>query len=450
MLLQFTAVATLGSLVLVLWDANRSGDRHLAFVILAIWLRYALSAFPDITSQPIAGGMSINALATFLVSCIGALVVAPRSFLIRSLVPLYLVFAVVVVSGLINASANGMIVGCLRLSYLLVLQLALFNAAMRLGMDRVIRSLLLVFCLPLTIQWASIVLGVEKLHDVTLESWQDIELIGHNYVGTYEHESTMSIMLVTFLVVLMLWRNRSILYWICLALALAGLHYSNYRTVTLAGVPVIAAIVSFGFFGLFHARSRLPAFVVLAALAFPLAVWSFADGRLMERFSDIGAVSELDLTQDPYQLTAPERDMLTGRYYIWVEYMAAWRDGNIVRKVIGFGPESWKGTFVMYAHNLYISTLYETGLVGFAVLLFYLASLIYVACSVADVALRLKLLAGYAAFAIMSFATMPMWKIEGLVLLAILNGSAMFFSAFGVRRTACGSQAHAPVRARAA
>lgn len=435
MLFALAAAAAPASLVLVLRDLNRANDRHLAFLVLAIWSRYVVAAFPEYTSLPVVAGLSVSAIATFLIAGLGALLVVPRTFLLRPLVPFYFLVTAIAVSGIANQAFSGIVVGCLRLTYLLVLQLALYNAAMRVGMDRVVRSLLIVFCFPLSMQWASIVLGIEKLEGVTLQSWQDLEVIGHNYVGSYDHESMMSIVLVTFLFVLLLWRTRSPVFWGCVALGVAGLHFSNYRTVTLAGIPVILAILLTRYFAMFDVRSRILAVSLLVSLALPVTLAVLVDGRLAERFEDVGAISELDLTRDTYQLSDPDRDLLTGRYYIWVQYVAAWRGGSLKEKFIGFGPESWKGVFVMYAHNLYISTLYELGAFGLFIVSIYLLLLLLSCFRIKNIELKLKLLAGYAAFFIMSFATMPMWKIEGLILLAILNGATLYFVMFGRRQS---------------
>ncbi len=436
MLFALAAIAAPASLALVLWDINRANDRHLAFLVLTIWSRYVIAAFPQYTSLPVAAGLSVSAIMTFLIAGLGVLLVAPRTFLLRSLIPLYLLMGMIAISGIANQTFSGIVVGCLRLTYLLVLQLALYNAAMRVGVDRVVRSLLIVFCFPLSMQWASIVLGIEKLSGVTLPSWQDLDVIGHNYVGSYDHESMMSIMLVTFLFVLLFWRTRSPVFWGCVALGVAGLHFSNYRTVTLAGGPVILAILFTRYFAMFNVRSRFVAVALLVSIVLPVMLAVLVDGRLAERFEDVGAISELDLMRDTYQLSEPDRDLLTGRYYIWVEYVSAWRHGSLKQGFIGFGPESWKGTFVMYAHNLYISTLYELGAIGLVILFIYLLHLIYLCFRINDRVARLKLLAGYAGFLIMSFATMPMWKIEGLIFLAVLNGSALSLATLSRRQPA--------------
>ena len=66
--------------------------------------------------------------------------------------------------------------------------------------------------------------------------------------------------------------------------------------------------------------------------------------------------------------------MFSGRAYLWSQYIEAYLDGSIINILVGFGPEAWVGRFSLYAHNTFVSYLYELGLFGVAAFLWLLIS----------------------------------------------------------------------------
>src|SRR5687767_7564127 len=87
-----------GTLILtaILLVALRRGDSLSArFVIFACWFRLMLSAFHEWTFDPIAMGLSLNALGSIGIFGLGLLLLEKRLLLIKALIPLYLlIFAI--------------------------------------------------------------------------------------------------------------------------------------------------------------------------------------------------------------------------------------------------------------------------------------------------------------------------------------------------------------------
>jgi exopolysaccharide production protein ExoQ len=85
-----------------------------------------------------------------------------------------------------------------------------------------------------------------------------------------------------------------------------------------------------------------------------------------------------------YLLKKTELGTLNGRFQIWDITLQAWRE-NVL---FGYGPEVWgferRAQFGMFhvgqAHNQFVQSLGEAGLVGLGLALVYLLTLFYVAC----------------------------------------------------------------------
>jgi O-antigen ligase len=77
------------------------------------------------------------------------------------------------------------------------------------------------------------------------------------------------------------------------------------------------------------------------------------------------------------------------------------------------------GRFTTYAHNTFISYLYEFGLFGLAALLWILISNFLTAVRVRDNG-RLILISWHIGFIVLNSATMGIWTLEGAILYALL------------------------------
>ena len=179
----------LALLPLTLAALLRYKDAPTRFLVLALWLRYLLSAFHQFTYPPIAGGLSLNAMASITLTAIGFLVIERRLLLLKAFGGVYLVIVATVVSAIINDPAE--VVGSLtKWGYFIVLTAAAFEALGRHGSGAVFRTLIVAFLPPLALQALSVVVGLGKF------STSDNSIC---YIGGYNHEAAFSIIVLTFL-----------------------------------------------------------------------------------------------------------------------------------------------------------------------------------------------------------------------------------------------------------
>ena len=92
--------------------------------------------------------------------------------------------------------------------------------------------------------------------------------------------------------------------------------------------------------------------------------------------------------------------------------------GSLLNLAFGFGPDSWENVFTQYAHNTFVSSLYEIGAVGLAsIIVLFVSNFTFAFGSVPEH--RLPVVSAHLGFLILNMATMPLWLIEGNILLAL-------------------------------
>ena len=106
---------------------------------------------------------------------------------------------------------------------------------------------------------------------------------------------------------------------------------------------------------------------------------------------------------------------------MWSQYIAAYLEGDIRNAVVGFGPESWVGRFTTYAHNTFISYLYELGALGVAALTWVFISSLYAALR-ATRANTFPVVACHIGFIMLNLSTMALWTLEGAMLYGLVLG----------------------------
>lgn len=387
------------------------------FVILAIWLRYIMSAFHEISFSPVIAGLSLNALGSIAIAGIGLLLVTPRHFLLKPLLPVY---ALILLS-LISAAANDGLFTALNAAvkhiYFMVLMIAVYRALLENGGARFFTPLLWAFAPLLVFQLLSIGLGAVKASEFDGSS---------SYIGGYNHEATFSIAMATFFVVACFAVTLQRLVQAVLSAALlAGIVLANYRTTMLAILPLAAIqLVSSTMFS-FVREQRVMLAVVLSLMT--LAVVAVLAGVSAERFNDL-----VVFFGDPGQYIKPqaefsfdERRLLSGRVYIWSGYIYAWLDGSTLNHLIGFGPDSWEEIFKVYPHNTVVAYLYELGWAGVFLLLLFWGTMMKLAVQ-APAEDRATLIFAHLSFLFMNLSTMALWQIEGVIFYAIICGFSLF------------------------
>ncbi|ANB22848.1 hypothetical protein A6K25_17190 [Alteromonas stellipolaris] len=402
------------SLIMVYRTITGNCNKYLAFAICAIWLRYFLSAFHTITYPPLVAGFSINALGSIGVAGLGLLLIPTAVFTLKKLFPFYVFFIAITVSGFVNMQIPGTINVLVKWCYFLVLAGALFLSIRSQGQNETFKKLLVAFFMPVLLQVLSIVLGHAKATEADGST---------SYVGGYNHEAAFSMIIVSFVFVVGLTERNAIRFRTSLfTLSIFLLVLVNYRTAILTILPIAAVF----YFTLVEQRLRpsQKAPVLTIVTMFIVTAFMVLSFTMRERFADVGLlVSNLDIIfKAPIYFSESEKDIMSARVFIWSQYIDAFANANLLNQLVGFGPDSWKGVFAKYAHNTYVSNLYEYGILGFTAFIFMCAYCLLQALKIANKGLSKIVAFSIVGFLIMNMATMPLWNIEGLVFFAILIG----------------------------
>ncbi|NOJ47559.1 O-antigen ligase family protein [Bradyrhizobium archetypum] len=400
------------TLLLVLIQVWQLRDSFATFLLLAMWFRYSIALFHEYTYTPIVAGLSLVALTSIAVVAVGLLLVGSRRLLLRRLVPFYGIVVVIFISALLNQTWLGAINATLKWFYLIVFALAAYLAMLRCGRERILRSLAVVFTGPIMLQWLSVPWGLKTTNEDGSTS----------FLGGYQHQQSLSIILLTFLYVTCFSREMSgTASYVRLAISVAAIALANYRTALLAAVLPAGSLAFSTLLRNIVPKQRGLLLMVLAIVA----VFVFAGVAVLvqERFADIGTMIDKNtsLLQPPERFSREETRMFSGRAYLWSQYIEAYLDGSIINILVGFGPEGWVGRFSLYAHNTFVSYLYELGLLGLAAFLWILISNFLMALH-ANRDDKPTLISCHVGFFVLNLATMPFWTLEGAILYALLLG----------------------------
>ena len=408
-LLPVTAVL----LVALVIAARRAGSVAGAFVVVALWMRYTAGAYHLYMFQPIAGGLSGNALLSIGVTGFGLLfVVRPANLALKWLLPVYALVGLALFSAALNGDAAGGINVAVKYAYMIVIMLAVFQA-LRSDPDARFLSWAMVSFLPLLVfQALSLALNLPK-------GSEDGD--GLVWIGGYNHEAAFSVAMMTGFLVGCFARSAPRAVRIAFLLAtLVGILLAGYRTTILAFAPLALAAFLSGLTLSVRRDQRAP-MAVTAVVAGVLLV-SVAALSYSASFADLAAflADPAGLIKPPRDFDLLERQVMSGRPLIWSSYIYAWAAGTPLQHLFGLGPESWEGVFKVYPHNTLIATLYELGWFGVAAMIALWTVMVAAAASARGE--RFKLLAAHFAFFLLNMATMPFWQVEGLALYGLHCG----------------------------
>jgi hypothetical protein len=378
-------------------------------LLIVVWLRYVMQAFHEVTYLSV-GGISINAIASLAVCCVGAIILAGRLGEVRRFPLILSLILGVIVSGLMNGLLVEAVETALKWGYFLVVMLATLDCLRRDGDARILGLLLWAFAPPLVYQALSIGLGVSKAteHDGSI-----------SYIGGYNHEAAFSIVLVTCLAVASLApRLNFAMRMVLLTVCLAGVIAANYRTSLIAVAPIALGYFAFGIARGARAGQRFA--VSIIGLVVVAGGVMAANLVLSERMADLQAVTEDPLIRPPEEFTVVEQKLLSGRLYIWNKYYDEYAAGSDAQLLLGFGPDAWVETFGVYAHNTLVSYLYEFGMAGAALVVMIWVAMATRALAIEDWSLRWQVFCAHLGFVLLNMATMPFWMVEGLILYGVL------------------------------
>jgi hypothetical protein len=238
------------------------------------------------------------------------------------------------------------------------------------------------------------------------------------YIGGYFIDSSFWKILFGLICVSALLRTRyDVVPMVAAVLGVLGIFLTNHRTALMGTLPV------FGMMGIsMLGHLKAPALRVVVFLAIgvgALAAMPFAFDAVSERYRAIGEFA-LNLDKafaDPMTLSESERRLGSGRIGDWSTLLDAWREGDVVTHLLGFGPE----TAPVQPHNEYIGFLFQFGVIGLVLFIVILAWQLVLTFQVQDRILGLRLLACTIGFIVVCFTTNQVWAIEGLLTLAIIN-----------------------------
>lgn len=412
-------VVGLISLIMVYRTIKGNCNKYLAFAICAIWLRFFLSAFHTITYPSLVAGFSINALGSIGVAGLGLLLIPTAVFTLRKLFPYYLFFAAITASGIVNFEIPGTINVLVKWCYFLVLSGALFLSIRMQGHAETFKKLAVAFVMPVTLQVLSLLLGEVKATEADGSA---------SYIGGYNHEAAFSMIIASFVFVIGLTERGSIRFRSTLfTLAVVLLMLVNYRTAMLAVLPIVAVF----YYNLIEQRIMPSQKVSVMTLVTMVIILSFmaVSISMRERFADVGTlISNLDLVlKAPIYFSEAEKDIMSSRVYIWSSYIDAFLKAELLNQVFGFGSGAWSDVFTLYAHNTFVSYLYEYGVLGLSLFMLLCFAVVFQTLTVIDSGLRKLLLLSFFGFLMMNMATMPLWNIEGLIFFSLI-GALVFAS----------------------
>lgn len=407
-------VSAVPSLMVLLKELrHRGASTVLWFVALAFYLRFLAAALHEYTYAPLLGPLSLNAMLSVAMLAVGIIVIDRRLLLLKTLWPVYLILSLALGSALLNGALAVGTETITKWLLLLVLMVALVQALLERPLAEVLEVLMRAFALPVILLLASLALGHAKANEI------DGSI---SYIGGYSHEAAFSIILATLLGLTLLryWQEREYVDGACKTLPLllfVLLLLVNYRTTVLAMLLPVGLYL----FDRFVVRASLPkqlALCLVAGLAVVILPLDLA--AQLARFQDLPAVfaGYEELVQRPEYYTDWQRQYLSSRAYLWSQYITAWSDASAVHQLAGLGPDTWKGRFVTYAHNTFVSFLYEMGVLGVIGLAVFFAALLLAARRT----LMLLFLAW--GFVILNLGTLPLWQVEGIFFASVIAAVA--------------------------
>lgn len=402
------------TLFILVKNLTNCQSKYIIFVCLVVWLRFFLSAFHEFTYIPIIAGLSINAISSILAVFFGLLVLPTRVFLLRKYIPFYCFISIVLISGVFNSEFKGLVNVTVKWAYFLVLTSAIILGMKQIGVNEALKRIALAFSMPVMLLFLSILLGEAKATENDGST---------SYVGGYNHEAAFSMIIVGFILSISFIKSNqikfhSLLFWTSVVM----LFLVNYRTAIIAVLPVIIIFILTAIDKKIESKMRIP--VLFISTVFISVVGIFFSSSFSERFADISVflTSWDSLIKAPAYFTEFEKDIFSARVYLWSQYLTEVFNADTFHRLIGFGPESWSGIFDNYAHNIYVSYMYEYGFLGLIFFLISNAYLFILSFSIRDDELKYKLSFSLFGFLLMNLATMPIWSIEGLIMYALIIG----------------------------
>ncbi len=390
------------------------------FLFLALSARYLVTFFHDYTTRSLVGGQSLNSFVTLGITAAALFITRKDLLRYRAFLPVFAMIAALLLSGIWNMEIVGTVNALIRQLLFLSMMVLVATAIDSEPNDgSVSKAMLAAFIIPLAYQLISIVLRLSKASE------GDGSV---SYIGGYVHEGVFSVLLLTAMVIISLsaglsWRRRSVY----LALIFTALVFANYRTSVLAGLPILGMHLVFG--SATQVRADMANYVRSGAFLIAVCLGMFLVALLSQRMADLGTVFSAGggLIKPPSEFAADDRGLLSGRILIWSDYIYTTLRSDMSHLVFGFGPDSWQKSFSLYAHNVFVSYVYEIGIFGVIVYVYMLLHFLWLALT-ARKDKRWQLLGAHLAYGLLCMGTMPTFTIEGVLLYAVICGYTVYYN----------------------
>ncbi|MGX9416059.1 O-antigen ligase family protein [Vibrio sp. WJH972] len=416
------AVIILSIIISLYYAARLKLDDSVYFLIYALGGRYALSFVHEFSFSPALAGQSLNSLFSISVVLLGLM------FFIRFYVNLKYINSVGVLilvaftSSFINSTLGEFLQEFTKWGYFFSLTLSIYLLMKKHSGEVILKVIAPIFIGVVISQLLSIVLNTPKMTEQILSDSNSA-----SYIGGYGHESAFSFILLTVGVLILqaskYW-NKSSTAFFCLTVLFILIVFANYRTSLMAYLVLFIMYIIY-----FIGRKQVPVKIISYSIAILVGflVTTLFLNEITSRFSDIGDLfTKLDfkLILDPSTFTVEEKRLLSSRLYIWNLYYFEYKSFPLINLIFGSGPGSWKQYFDLYAHNSFVAYLFDMGIVGvLCLIVFYLQ--IYFTLFFRKLC-NAHMQGAFFSFIVLNLATMPLWNIEGLILLAFIVGISMY------------------------
>lgn len=413
--------------LVVVFRAINGQGRLFQFFYLALATRYLTNFFHEFTSTSLVAGQSISSIVTLSIIAAGLLFVRDELLRYKVVLPVYAFCFILLYSGMYNGYVGGAFTSILRQAMLVVMLLTFLKVLdVEAQNNTLTQRLLTIFYVPLFFQVLSLVFGISTSNEMDGAT---------SIIGGYIHESVFSSMMLGAICIATLgpgltWKQRTFY----VTIFFLSLVVANYRTTLLAALPLVIAHFVIGSGRGVRADVALVLRSGAAILLALLAIVFFA--LMSERLADVGVVfSELgNLIKPPNEFGEDDRRLLSGRLLLWSDYVFTTIRSDISHILLGFGPESWSETFGLYAHNTFVSYIYEVGFIGLAVHVLVTFSFLGLAISTRHPS-RGVLVGAHISYVVLSLGTMPAVQVEGIFLYAFICGFTLYYKLTEYQRT---------------
>lgn len=413
--------------IFITFFVTNGQGRLFQFFYTAIATRYVMNFFHEFTSTTVFAGQSISSIVTLSIIALGVFFARNDLMRYKVILPVYAFCFVLIYSGFVNGYVGGAITSIIRqvmfIAILLVIVRLLDEESHNGSFSE---RILTMFYVPLFYQALSAAFGIATYQ----------ELDGTvSFIGGYIHESVFSSMMLAAVCIAVLapgltWGRRTFY----VLLFFASIVVANYRTTLIAALPILFAHFVMGS----GQGVRADVAVVLrTAAAIVVALLGIVFMAVMsERLADVAVVvSGLgDLIKPPNEFGEVDRRLLSGRLLLWSDYVYTTISSSFSHIALGFGPESWSEEFGLYAHNTFVSYIYEVGFVGLAVHVVVTLSFFWLALTCRHPS-RWLLVSCHVSYFVLSLGTMPTIQVEGVFLYAFICGFTLYYKLTETQKT---------------